>query len=439
MVKSTNVRKSVRRVLSALAGMKGPRNNRRRVSRRSARRTKTRITRIPRQMTRALPAAYASHVRARFNMISRTASSCRCAGTDLIYPIPATVSESTDTLFAIFPCNPAYWSGTRIAQIAPAYQNYRPIRFRVSYIPQVAVTQPGTVFMGTLWNEGAPINDIQQSLFTSNGGCLTQCYIPCDTVVSLGSNLQQNLFQMTDSLNPDTCPFLFLAGVRGGQVVPGYFYVTYEYEFKNPIGRAWTFYNSGLTTYGALPDVAQYNNQTIVLTSQLGNFGPGTQLDRESNGVFYHGSPVTTLTSSTPCILYANTQNNAALFTRISVQTPSVAFLSITSGTELDDVSLPFDKTASGGVSVPSHVTIYFYRQVGNDTTYSAFVNTTDEAQTVSFSGPTYYTLQSRFYSDSITLQVEDADGTIIATAFGHNSTGGQRADIRLPNPPLTE
>lgn len=356
MVKSTNVRKIVRSVVGSLAGTGRGRRNRRRVSRRSARRTKTQIPRPVRQQTRALPAAYASHVRARFNMLSKSSSGCRCSGTDLIYPIPATVSSSNDTLFAIFPCNPAYWSGTRIAQIAPAYQNYRPIRFRVSYIPQVAVTQPGTVFMGTLWNEGAPVNDIQQSLFTSNGGCLTQCYIPCDTTVALGSNLQQNLFQMTDSLNPDTCPFLFLAGVRGGEVVPGYFYVSYEYEFKNPIGRAWTFYNSGLTTYGALPDVAQYNNQTIVLTSQLGSFGPGTQLDRESNGVFYHGSPVTTLTSTTPCILYANTQNNAALFTALAEPEPVYV-------TRIDDTKLDkfVDSPTEQQIELPANSTLYWY------------------------------------------------------------------------------
>lgn len=417
-----------------MAGGRNSRRNRRRVSRRSARRTKTRISRIPRQMTRALPAAYASHVRARFNMISRTASSCRCAGTDLIYPIPATVSSATDTLFAIFPCNPAYWSGTRIAQIAPAYQNYRPIKFHVSYIPQVAVTQPGTVFMGTLWNEGAPVNDIQQSLFTSNGGCLTQCYIPCDTVVSLGSNLQQNLFQMTDSLNPDTCPFLFLAGIRGGGVVPGYFYVTYEYEFKNPIGRAWTFYNSGLTTYGALPDVAQYNNQTIVLTSQLGNFGPGTQLDRESNGVFYHGSPVTTLTSSTPCILYANTQNNAALFTeRTILASVPVAKMSVeSSGTS--DAVLPFNDVAeTTAISVPADSVLYYWVERTPGLFYYYAVTVRGDPQDVNIGIGTEYAIKS--YNGAGGLWLYNADDEIL----GVSEFSANQALLAVTNSPLTE
>lgn len=423
MVKSTNVRKIVRSVVGSLAGTGRGRRNRRRVSRRSARRTKTQIPRPVRQQTRALPAAYASHVRARFNMLSKSSSGCRCSGTDLIYPIPATVSNSTDTLFAIFPCNPAYWSGTRIAQIAPAYQNYRPIRFRVSYIPQVAVTQPGTVFMGTLWNEGAPVNDIQQSLFTSNGGCLTQCYIPCDTNVALGSNLQQNLFQMTDSLNPDTCPFLFLAGVRGGGVVPGYFYVSYEYEFKNPIGRAWTFYNSGLTTYGALPDVAQYNNQTIVLTSQLGNFGPGTQLDRESNGVFYHGSPVTTLTSTTPCILYANTQNNATLFT----DSPEPAEIHVSRfGNEL----ISTFARSSTSQTLQAGQMLYWYVFDGDGYEYHVFKATSAAT----------FTINSQSYIKKVTSTISTAvidlsDGQQISFPI----TSDTDVQIELPYSPLDE
>lgn len=426
MVKSTNVRKIVRSVVGSLAGTGRGRRSRRRVSRRSARRTKTQIPRPVRQQTRALPAAYASHVRARFNMLSKSSSGCRCSGTDLIYPIPATISSSTDTLFAIFPCNPAYWSGTRIAQIAPAYQNYRPIRFRVSYIPQVAVTQPGTVFMGTLWNEGAPVNDIQQSLFTSNGGCLTQCYIPCDTTVALGSNLQQNLFQMTDSLNPDTCPFLFLAGVRGGEVVPGYFYVTYEYEFKNPIGRAWTFYNSGLTTYGSLPDVAQYNNQTIVLTSQLGNFGPGTQLDRESNGVFYHGSPVTTLVQDTPCILYANTQNNAALFTSLSKK-PTTTYV-----TEFDSVPVAEFSVASADEHhlVSAQTTLYTIHKAGGFWQYRVY-----PAETANYvdykAGDLIYTKDAIDNSSLLSL----SDGYIMTM-----TTPSDRSTmLQLQYPPLDE
>lgn len=256
---------------------------------------------------RALPAAYTAHVRARFTILSRNSNRCVVSGCDLVYAIPATLAPSGDTIFTVIPCNPAYWSGTRIARIAPAYQNYRPLQFKVSYIPQVAVTQAGTVFMGTLWDEAAPSQNIQQSLVTSNGGQLTQCYIPADSTVTLGRNLQQNLFKITGALDTNTNPFTFLAGVRGADVVPGYFYVTYRYEFKNPIGDAWTFINSGLKTISDLPEQSPSSNGTIVLLSQVGSLGPGTQLNRESDGIYYNGSLID-ISDQTQVVYFNNFQ-----------------------------------------------------------------------------------------------------------------------------------
>lgn len=253
-----------------------------------------------RSSTRALPAAYATHVRPRFAVVSHTINSVRVSGCDLVYPISDTVTQSDASVFAIIPANPAYWSGTKIGQFAPAYMNYRPISMTFSYIPQVAVTQPGTVFMGTLWNGAPSTDDIQQSLFTSNGGCLTQCYIPCDTSITLGSNLPQNLFTLAGSLNPDTNPFIFVAGVRPATVVPGYFYVSYTYEFKNPIGTAWKFFRSPPQKVGEGPRSSDDNTSLVVLSKPIisPDFGSssispipvGTILDLESDGVYYHGT-----------------------------------------------------------------------------------------------------------------------------------------------------
>lgn len=239
-----------------------------------------------------MPAAYAAHVRPRFSM-SRRNGGCIVSGCDLIYKIPATITSGGDALFSIIPANPAYWKGTRIGRVAPAYQTYRPIYFKVSYIPQVAVTQSGTVFMGTMWDMAPPGDNLQQSLLTSNGGQLTQCYIPADSTVRLGRNLQQNLFKTTGALDTDTCPFLFCVGVAGANVIPGYLYVSYTYDLRNPIGDAWTFINSGRTTLDNLPVQDNTSNGSIILVDQVGSLGPGTILDRESSGIYYHGSEVT--------------------------------------------------------------------------------------------------------------------------------------------------
>lgn len=359
---------------SGTTGRNVQRNSKRKSNRRPGRRGSTM------SQTRAMPAAYAAHVRPRFNVSSRTATSAVVSGCDLIYPIPANLVANSDTIFAMFPANPAYWMGTRISQFAPAYQNYRPLAFRVSYIPQVAVTQQGTVFMGTLWNEAAPADNIQQSLFTSNGGCLTQCYVPADTTVKLGRNLQQNLFTMNESLNPDTCPFMFLAGVRGASVVPGYFYVSYTYEFRNPIGAAWAFNTSGLTTFGALSTLPTYANMTFVLAEQAGGFGPGTQLDLEISGkVFYHGSEIV-LDPAVSGVLYSNQQSAittntlASYFTlpSITIGTTTTAFSAFTAG--------------PATVSVPSGSMLVSLAPSGDDYQIYAAKNDTGSAISVNVS-----------------------------------------------------
>lgn len=385
----------------SVAGLKKSQQTRRANGRRRAGAIPAKTPSANRSMTRAMPAAYAAHVRPRFNVSSRTATSAVVSGCDLIYPIPATLAASSDTVFAMFPANPAYWMGTRISQFAPAYQNYRPLAFRVSYIPQVAVTQQGTVFMGTLWNEAAPTDNIQQSLFTSNGGCLTQCYVPCDTTVKLGRNLQQNLFTMNESLNPDTCPFMFLAGVRGADVVPGYFYVSYTYEFRNPIGSAWAFNTSGLTTVGALPTLPTYANMTFVLAEQAGGFGPGTQLDLEVNGrVYYHGSEIE-LDNSVAGVLYSNQQsaittNTLANYFNVvagKVGTSSISFSS-------------FIKSTGTSVTVGAGASLMVVASQDAGTSFSLYYNGGAESITVSPSaGSIYYvwTTGSRIASISTT------------------------------------
>lgn len=337
-----NVNRLVRNLGKTLAGRpKTRKSSKRRNTNRRRRNNNNRVN-------RALPAAYASHVRARFTILSRNSTRCVVSGCDLVYAIPADLTSSGDTIFTVIPCNPAYWLGTRIARIAPAYQNYRPLSFRVSYIPQVAVTQAGTVFMGTLWDQAAPTQNIQQSLVTSNGGQLTQCYIPADSNVILGRNLQQNLFKITGALDTDTNPFLFLAGVRGATVVPGYFYVTYRYEFKNPIGDAWTFVNSGLSTVGDLPAQQASANGTLILLNQFGSLGPGTQLDRESDGIYYQGSPIE-LDAQTQVVYLNNFQTALQTVSTMSLNVPTIIDSIV-----VDDVEYPLTDFLPGDNSAVS-------------------------------------------------------------------------------------
>lgn len=269
---------------------------------------------------RALPAAYASHVKPSFRIISKAQNSVRVAGCDLVQSLPPSISKisGSDNLFTIISSNPAYWMGTRVAQIAPAYMNYRPIRMTLNYIPQVAVTQAGTVIMGTLWNGASPASDIQQTLLTSNGGRMINCYVPATTRIALGANLPQNLFTLNGSLEPDTQPFIFVAIARGctnseGTVVPGYFFVEYEYEFKNPIGAAWLYQRSDIMKFSEFSNPML--NSSIILMEQNSTLGPGTIIDVETvNGKVstqYRGSDVS-INPDTIIQAYQNQQTDTA-------------------------------------------------------------------------------------------------------------------------------
>lgn len=234
---------------------------------------------------RNLAAAYTKNFKREFNILRQTGTSMRVRGRDLIYKIPNNLEMNNDTdVITIIPCNPAYWLGTRMAAISAGYQNYRPISFKVSYVPQCAVTQQGNVIGGTIWNMSPNDTNLQQTLRTSNGGMLTQCYKPYTTNIELGTNLQFNLFRMGGKFDQESNPFIYIAMSIGtkdnnsNNIIPGYFYVHYEYELKNPIGDTIKYYNSGLIQNEDKPHI--YVNQTLVnCNDQHANIGAIIQDD----------------------------------------------------------------------------------------------------------------------------------------------------------------
>lgn len=214
-----------------------------------------------RRNRRRMPAAMTDKFEKQFSVVSQTNNTMRVRGRDLIYQIPddiTAVSQDTNVI-TVIPANPAYWTGTRISALASGYQNYRPLKFTLNYVPQCAVTQQGNVIAGTLWNQAPTDNNLQQTLRTSNGGMLTQCYARAMTSVNLKTNLQFNLYRMAGEFNQESNPFVFLAlavgcvDLNGRKINPGYFYVSYEFIFKNPIGNTIMYYNSQLTGITNLP------------------------------------------------------------------------------------------------------------------------------------------------------------------------------------------
>lgn len=241
-----NTKQATKRAKRRLAQKKA--NNRRK-----ARRLK--IIRGPNanKRTNRMPAAFSRTFAKQWRILSQDATSMTVSGRDLIYQIPDSLSGVQDTnLMTFIPANPAYWIGTRMASMAAAYQNYRPISVSITYVPHCGSTQVGTVIGGTIWQQAPQPDALQQTLQTSNGGFMTQAFMTITKNITLGSNLQKNLYQVSGDLSVESNPFTFMAIAQGcydeqkNRVVPGYFFVTYKYVLKNPIGTNVAFTSSGI-------------------------------------------------------------------------------------------------------------------------------------------------------------------------------------------------
>lgn len=269
----------------------------------------TRRRRIPRR-SRAMPLARPVNFRRTITNTNIANTTARVTGKDLVYKIPTTITNSAANVIAVIPSNPAYWLGTRVATIARGYQNYRPVRFHVHYVPQCAATQAGNVIAGTVYHEAPSVDNLQQSLKTSNGGMITQVFKPATSIVKVGTNLQKNLYRVGGDIDDDSMPFYFIAvaiackDTNNNAVVPGYFYVDYTFIFKNPIGGSIDFGNSGLDTLtNAITKIKKGNIKAILC--QEYNTVPvtlsiGTQLDIEYDyenqawTFYYNGSQIST-------------------------------------------------------------------------------------------------------------------------------------------------
>jgi len=249
-----------------------------------------------------IPAANLKNMNRDFKILYQDGTTVKVTGRDLVYQIPSDLTDQEGTgVITVIPANPCYWLGTRIAALAQGYQNYRPLDMKFTYIPQCAVTQQGNVIAGTLWNQAPSSVNLQQSLRTSNGGMLSQCYKGFTSTVRLKSNLQYNLYKTAGTFDQESNPFIYMAiaiacnNTSGTPIIPGYFYVTWSYLLKNPIGNTNIFYNSGLTTYDQIDDDDHENKTAIYLTPDDDEIPLGAilQLDKDDTGdivATYNGS-----------------------------------------------------------------------------------------------------------------------------------------------------
>lgn len=270
---------------------------------------------VPRRRRRrqTMPLATRKAFKKQFKTLNQSGTSVRVTGRDLLYTIPDnnTAPIQDTQVITVIPANPLYWKGTRISALAQGYQNYRPILFKVTYVPIVSAMQSGNVIGGSIWDGGIVGDNVQQSLRTSNGGFLTQSFVPHTSTVRPKSNLQFNLYRLTGDFNQESNPFLYIAlaiGCRNTsdqRIIPGYFYVTWTYEFKNPIGNNQQSYNSGLITY---QNLTQHLNTTIInlKTNSDIPFGAYIQHEKQTETVNYYNGTTVEITSTEPIWAFAN-------------------------------------------------------------------------------------------------------------------------------------
>lgn len=195
--------------------------------------------------SRMIPAARTYQFRGpAFQRVSSSNSdqTIRLRGFDLVQSVPGfQYMSGASGVFIVIPSNPAYWTGTRVSGIAQVYQQFRPIKFDVKYVPSVPVTVPGNVIYGTLWQQGVTDAALQQSLATSNGGGITTCYQSTWSRVRCNQNtLPQRFYDTAGHPSHQSAnPFHWIAYYSGGgdnSAAPGYVIVHWEYEFTVGLG-----------------------------------------------------------------------------------------------------------------------------------------------------------------------------------------------------------
>nr|FAA04036.1 TPA: coat protein precursor alpha [Sheep associated noda-like virus] len=224
--------------------------------------------------TRSKPAAHVRTNRA-YMTTTRNGNNVRVSGYDLIYNTDEGIVEGP---FCTVTCNPAYWTGTRVAAIANAYAQYRPLHICFDYFPQVSTMTNGNIITGTIWNNNTGGNNLQQSLATSNGGKIFPVYSTCRIPIKLATNLNQNLFNFQGYIDSETNPFVFLATTQqSNNLVPGYFMVSYVFEFKNPLGEGFD-YDTDVKLAGDITSDDVWETTSAMLLSSTNAAAIGTKL-----------------------------------------------------------------------------------------------------------------------------------------------------------------
>jgi hypothetical protein len=158
--------------------------------------------------------------------------------TSLTYAYNAT---NTNIHPHILPCNPRFWTATRLSNMSDLYSMYRTRKLTLSYIPDVGTDTSGTFVVGTLWGDAidqiTSIDNMFRQISSSPGGTVAAVKFPVSINIPL-TLLPQKRFYLTPRHGVDSIPFslMWMTNDSGtSNISYGQFYIDYEIEFYSPI------------------------------------------------------------------------------------------------------------------------------------------------------------------------------------------------------------
>lgn len=180
-----------------------------------------------------VPSAIANVSKTQYSIRNNSANSVRVAGRDYL----GKVQMLNGNICWQVSVNPVGWAGTRVANVARTYSNYRPLRFVVHYMTNVATTQAGCLYFGTVWGDSVvdPVNPA--GLLTSDGGTQFSVWKNQTCPISF-RNLPQRAFYTEDTHGTDSEPLTAVMTCQDPSnglvaIAVGSVFVEYEYEFAN--------------------------------------------------------------------------------------------------------------------------------------------------------------------------------------------------------------
>lgn len=251
----TKKRLSPKRKLNNMVKQRQPKiKNRRKPSRRSG---------VVNPRRTSVPLARGGALQMQFQTHSIGKQKMRVSCIDVPYSALSATEFDGKSLICLIHCNPNTWPGTRVQVVSDGYQNWRPIRFRLRYVPMVPATTQGQVIIGTFFRQPPTFEGYGQSLLNSNGGGMCTVWQPMVTEVAIEGHMPQKLFNTKGNITQDEVnPFTVAVMASGyeGKYLPGLVYVDCEFEFVNGVGTSGP---SVTTAVDVVPDPVNLGNEVI--------------------------------------------------------------------------------------------------------------------------------------------------------------------------------